>query len=108
MGAFLGALIEIPTGLALVSTGFGTTVIVTSTITISGAQVATAAAALGIMMMAKDPYVEYLKRGMSQRQKEAFQREIESYKTGEGRGGADNLSKDLLKEIAEIIKKMFK
>ena len=45
---------------------------------------------------------------MSQNQKEKFQREIEDYKESEGRGGADNLDKDILREIAEWIKRVFR
>lgn len=59
-------------------------------------------------MFAKDPFVKSLERGMSENQKEQFQREIEDYKKSEGRGGADNLDKDLLREIAEFIKHFFK
>lgn len=44
---------------------------------------------------------------MSENQKEMFQREIEDFKRGEGRGGADNLAKELLREIAEWIKTNF-
>lgn len=45
---------------------------------------------------------------MSQNQKEKFQREIEDYKESEGCGGADNLDKDILREIAEWIKRVFR
>lgn len=62
---------------------------------------------LGIMF-SKDPFIKSLERGMSQNQKEKFQREIEDYKESEGRGGADNLDKDILREIAEWIKRVFR
>ena len=45
---------------------------------------------------------------MSQNQKEHFQREIEDLKRAEGRGGNDNLTRELLKQIAEEIKRFFK
>ena len=77
--------------------------------TISGAQIAAGVAAgVGIMLFAKDPYVKHLEKGMSQNQKEHFQREIEAFKKAEGRGGKDNIDKDILEEIAEMIKEMFK
>ena len=83
----------------------------TAVITLTGAQIAAlgVAALLGLQIMfAKDPFVKSLERGMSENQKEQFQREIEDYKKSEGRGGADNLDKDLLREIAEFIKQFFK
>ena len=73
----------------------------------SGGQIAAlgVASLLGLQIMfAKDPFVKSLERGMSEKQKEQFQREIEDYKKSEGRDGADNLGKDLLREIAEFIK----
>ncbi|QVK19278.1 DNRLRE domain-containing protein [Mycoplasmatota bacterium] len=48
----LGAQISIPTGWALASTGAGSMYVVTSTVTISGAQVATATALTGLMFFA--------------------------------------------------------
>ena len=70
---------------------------------------AVSAGAIGLgMMFAKDPFVKSLERGMSKNQKGHFQREIEDYKKSEGRGGADNLDKDLLREIAKYIKRFFK
>ena len=63
---------------------------------------------IAILLFAKDPYIKHLSKGMSNNQKEHFQREIEDLKHGEGRGGNDNLTRDLLKEIAEWIKKTFK
>ena len=79
-------------------------------VSVTGAQIATGAATLGlgIMLFAKDPYVKHLEKGMSQNQKEHFQREIEDLKRAEGRGGKDNLIKELLKQIAEEIKKIYK
>ena len=59
------------------------------------------------IMFSKDPYVKNLEKGMTEYQKEMFQREIEDYKKHEGRGGADNLPKKLLKEIAELVKKWY-
>ena len=61
----------------------------------------------GYLFFAKDPYVEKLKKGMSPNQKQKFKEEIEEYKRTEGRGGDDNLSKELLEEIAEFIKTFF-
>lgn len=52
VGSFLGAQISIPTGWALASTGAGSMWVVTSTVTISGAQVATATALVGLMFFA--------------------------------------------------------
>ena len=60
------------------------------------------------MVFAKDDYVKHLGSNMSENQKEMFQREIKDWKSGEGRGGADNLPKKLLKEIAEMIKRLYK
>ena len=80
-------------------------------VTVTGAQIIAAGVAtlagLGIMF-SKDPFVKSLERGMSQTQKGKFQREIEDYKKSEGRGGADNLNKDILRQIAEWIKATFK
>ena len=59
------------------------------------------------VFFAKDPYVEKLKKGMSPNQKQKFKEEIEEYKRTEGRGGSDNLSKELLEELAEMIRKWF-
>ena len=67
-----------------------------------------AAASASIVFFAKDPYVEKLKRGMTQNQKEHFQREIEDYKKSEGRGGKDNLPRMILEELAEYVIEMFK
>lgn len=78
---------------------------------VTGAQIAAAgaAAAIGLgIMFSKDPFIKSLERGMSQNQKEKFQREIEDYKESEGCGGADNLDKDILREIAEWIKRVFR
>ena len=68
------------------------------------------ALALGtnIVKFAKDPYIEYKKKGMSQKQREMFQREIESYKEEEGRGGNDNLSREIIDLIVEMIMELFK
>lgn len=60
------------------------------------------------VLFSKDNFIKFLERGMSENQKEMFQREIEDLKTSEGRGGADNLAKELLREIAEWIKTRFK
>ena len=100
-----GALGSILGGSSLVTAGGGA-------IAVSGGQIAVASglsilAGLGIVF-AKDPFVKSLERSMSEKQKEQFQREIEDYKKSEGRGGADNLDKDLLREIAEFIKQFFK
>ena len=65
------------------------------------------AALLGTIFFARDPYVEKLKQGMSKNQQQKFKEEIEEYKRTEGRGGADNLTKELLEEIAEMIKELF-
>ena len=54
------------------------------------------------------PYIEYKKKGMSQKQREMFQREIESYKEEEGRGGNDNLSREIIDLIVEMIMELFK
>ena len=59
------------------------------------------------VLFSKDSFIKFLERGMSENQKEMFQREIEDFKRGEGRGGADNLAKELLREIAEWIKTNF-
>lgn len=60
------------------------------------------------IVFSKDPYVKHLEKGMSEFQKEMFQREIEDYKKSEGRGGADNLPKEILREIAEWVKKWYR
>ena len=80
----------------------------TVSIAVTGAQIAGATIVIGVLQFARDQYVEHLKSGMSQNQKEQFQREIEDMKESEGRGGKDNLSREVLKEIAEMIKKAFK
>ena len=50
-------------------------------ITVSGAQIAgSVILGAGILLFAKDPYIDYLGKGMSQKQKEYFQREIEDLK----------------------------
>ena len=77
-----------------------------SSIAVSGALLTTTI--IGVVSFAKDRYVEHLKKGMTQNQKEHFQREIEDLKGSEGRGGNDNLSKDVLEEIANFIKELFK
>ena len=59
------------------------------------------------VLFSKDSFLKSLDSGMSETQKEMFQREIEDFKRGEGRGGADNLAKELLREIAEWIKTNF-
>ncbi len=65
--------------------------------------------AIGVgILFFKDPYIKSLEKGMTQNQKEKFQREIEDYKRSEGRGGADNLTKDILRKIAEYVIKAFK
>ena len=100
------------------SWSFGTQALISSAgqmmltggITLTGTQISISAGALalgGYMLFAKDNFVEYLKKGMSQNQKEKFQREIESLKKKEGRGGSDNLDRDILREIAQWIKKIF-
>ncbi len=115
LGAFAGMSFSatLPTGFALAQTSAGTMTLVATgsmTLTITGAQILSiiGISGIAIMMFAKDPYVEKLKRGMSQKQKEMFQREIEDYKRGEGRGGKDNLIKEILKQIAEYIKQTYK
>jgi len=80
-------------------------------VTVTGTQILGAAAAAfagTIMFAGKDPFVESLKRGMDQRQRDRFQREIEGRKGKDGRGGNDNLSKDALRDIADWIKETFK
>ena len=80
--------------------------------TITGVQIlqgtGTLTLANSLMLMAKDPFIKHLSKGMNERQKEMFQREIEGLKKGVGRGGNDNLDKNILREIAEWIKSMFK
>ena len=49
-----------------------------------------------------------LERGMSNNQKEKFQRALEDEKRGMGRGPHDNLPWEILVEIAEEIKKYYK
>ncbi len=89
-------------GAATMATGF----------TITGVQIlqgtGTLTLANSLMLMAKDPFIKHLSKGMNERQKEMFQREIEGLKKGVGRGGNDNLDKNILREIAEWIKSMFK
>lgn len=45
---------------------------------------------------------------MSKNQKEKFQREIEDFKRGMGRGPGDHLPWEILVEIAEEIRKNYK
>ena len=45
---------------------------------------------------------------MTEHQKEMFQREIEGLKGSTGRKGNDNLDKNTLRKIADLIKSMFK
>ena len=79
-----------------------------------GGTVSTGVAVAGVGLLAvnvwfaKDRYVRELERGMSEYQKEMFQREIEDTKYMEGRGGADNLPKKILEEIAKMIKRLYK
>ena len=84
----------------------------TAGLTITGAQVLTVAGALtsagSLMLMAKDPFIRHLEQGMTEHQKEMFQREIEGLKGSTGRKGDDNLDKNTLRKIAEFIKSMFK
>lgn len=49
-----------------------------------------------------------LEKGMSKNQKEKFQREIEDFKRGMGRGPGDHLPWEILVEIAEEIRKNYK
>ena len=49
-----------------------------------------------------------LEKGMSSNQKEMFQREIEDYKRGMGKGPGDHLPWEILVEIAEEIRKNYK
>lgn len=79
-------------------------------ITVTGAQViGTIAGVIGIdiMYMAKDPYIEYKKKGMTPGQQDIFKQLIEERKQGEGRGGADNLLKKIIDEIAKFVKETF-
>jgi len=95
-------------GITMMSSG-AATVSTAAVVTVTGAQVLGLVGVLGAgYVLASDPYVEMLKKGMSQRQKEMFQREIEAYKKSEGRGGNKNLAKEVLEEIAEWIRSMFK
>lgn len=109
-GGFGGEILSfsVPTGFGLVATaGGGTAIAVTSSVMVSitGAQVIGASLALGsILFFASDPYVEHLKKGMSKYQQEEFKNMIEEYKIEHGRGGADNLPRTILKEIAEFIR----
>ena len=100
IGAIVGATI-----------GFGAATM-TAGLTITGAQVLTVAGALilagSLMLMAKDPFIRYLEQGMTEHQKEMFQREIERLKGRTGRKGNDNLDKNILRKIAELIKSKFK
>ena len=92
------------------STGGAATM--TAGLTITGAQVLTVAGALtlagSLMLKAKDPFIRHLEHGMTEHQKEMFQREIEGLKGSTGRKENDNLDKNTLRKIAELIKSMFK
>lgn len=57
-----------------------------------------------IVLLSSDPYVEYLKKGMSKHQQDEFKKLIEDYKEEHGRGGDKNIPKSLLKEFAEWVK----
>ncbi|MCL2632830.1 MAG: RHS repeat-associated core domain-containing protein, partial [Coriobacteriia bacterium] len=83
---------------------------VTTTVAIPiGKIVVAGAIALGAgLIMASDRFIKEQTRGMSQNQKEKFKRRIENEKAGEGRGGADNLPLDRIKDIANQIKREFK
>ena len=100
IGAIVGATID-----------FGTATM-TAGLTITGAQVLTVAGALtlagSLMLMAKDPFIWHLEQGMTEHQKEMFQREIEGLKGSTGRKENDNLDKNTLRKIADLIKSMFK
>ena len=100
IGAIVGATID-----------FGTATM-TAGLTITGAQVLTVAGTLtladSLMLMAKDPFIRHLEQGMTEHQKEMFQREIEGLKGSTGRKENDNLDKNTLRKIADLIKSMFK
>ena len=101
-GLSIGALSGGGFGLAL-SNGY-----TIATATVQSLEISLKVVSVGaLLLFAKDPFVEKLKRGMTQNQKEQFQREIEEYKRQEGRGGKDNLPKKILEEIAKWILEYF-
>lgn len=108
IGSFLSSTFTIGGGgLALAGGGAAAT----AAVTVTAGEIALgllAVGALGIAFMAKDPFIKYLERGMTENQKQKFSEEIHELKRKEGRGGADNLLKEILEEIAEWVKRTFK
>ena len=90
--------------------GFTGGIVIEGAAAITGTQVIGACAlTAGITIMcARDKFVEFLKKGMTKNQQDQFQRAIEGLKKDTGRGGSDNLDKNILRAIAEWIKEMFK
>ena len=106
----IGAAIKGGSALSLVFGGTvstGAAVAIGSTQMLLGGVIAIGGIAVGAMefnvLFSKDPYVKSLDRKLNKEEQEEFQREIEDWKKGEGRGGNDNLPKKVILEIFKML-----